>query len=206
MEFNIFKSLIWKSRLKYNKKDAFIKIIQENYSNSPIQIPKDWKCTIHSSFDNKSEHIPKDLIKLIQDKCNQFLDLYVKDLKIFGEFYLNNCWYNAYTGDQFQEPHTHGNALFSGCYYLKFDKENHHQTEFYNPNFNLNYSRLESNNYFCFSPDCEEDDIIIFPAYLKHGTRGIKGNHNKLRITVSFNITNSSVCYEEQPKKYFSYQ
>jgi hypothetical protein len=52
----------------------------------------------------------------------------------------------------------------------------------------------------------EEDDIIIFPSFLKHGTKGISDlNTEDIRITISFNISNNSVCYEKSNKNIINY-
>jgi uncharacterized protein (TIGR02466 family) len=164
---------------------------------------------VHSSF-KKEKSISEDfedyLLDEIEEKLKQFLKIYVKKINIRGDYIINHIWYNAYGKNQFQEPHNHGDALFSGCYYLKFNKNIHHQTTFYNPNFNLDYSKLENNSYFCFTPDCEEDDVIIFPSFLKHGTKGISDlNTEDTRITISFNISNNSVCYEKPNKNIINY-
>jgi hypothetical protein len=198
MKYDIFNSIIWKSKINYPNKNELIKIIEQNYKKNPNQTPKGWKCMVHSSFKTKNNQIPTKLLEIIENKSNEFLDRYGKNLGILGEYFINDIWYNAYGKNQFQEPHQHGDALFSGCYYLKFDKNIHHQTTFYNPNFNLDYSKLENNSYFCFDSDCEEDDIIFFPSSLKHGTKGVSDISGKdIRITISFNITNSFVRYEK---------
>ena len=58
---------------------------------------------------------------------------------------------------------------------------------------------MEDNSYFCFEPDCEEDDLIIFPSGLKHGTKGLKDiNSDELRITISFNIANPDFCLNNE--------
>ena len=207
MNYNIFNSTIWKSKLNYPDKNELIKKIEQNYKKNPNQTPKKWKCAVHSSFDNEDTQIPTDLLKIIENKSNEFLDTFDKNSLIPGDYRIFDIWYNAYGKTQFQEPHHHGNSLFSGCYYLKFNKNIHYQTIFYNPNFNLNYSKLKNNSYFCFNPDCEEDDIIFFPSSLKHGTKGVSDcvNIEDLRITISFNIRNSSVCYPEKSNSSMKY-
>ena len=196
MNYNIFNSTIWKSKINYPDKNELIKKIEQNYKKNPNQTPEKWKCILHSSYKNGDNHILTDLLKIIENKANEFLDTFDKNSLILGEYKFSDIWYNAYGKNQFQEPHNHGGAIFSGCYYLKFNKNIHHQTMFYNPNFNIDCSKLENNPYFCFEPDCEEDDIIFFPSFLKHGTKGISDcvNIEDLRITISFNIINSSVC------------
>jgi uncharacterized protein (TIGR02466 family) len=138
----------------------------------------------------------------LKKKIIEFLEDCPIGLKIRGTYILSQIWYNIYGKNHFQEPHNHGNSLFSGCYYLKINKDIHHQTTFYNPNFNLDYSKVEQNSYFCFTPDCDEDDLIIFPSFLKHGTKGIKKNSsNELRITISFNIINPDICIDNYKKQ-----
>ena len=58
---------------------------------------------------------------------------------------------------------------------------------------------LEQNSYFYFESDCEEDDLIIFPSNLKHGTKGLKDvNSDELRITISFNIVNPDISMDKK--------
>jgi uncharacterized protein (TIGR02466 family) len=206
MKYNLFNSYVWKSKINYNKKDFLITDLTEDYNKNKNNLTPNWNCLVYSSFKKEQDKIPEDLLDIIEIKIKEFLDNAPDKLKIKGTYILSEIWYNIYDKHHFQEPHTHGDALFSGCYYLKFNKENHHQTTFYNPNYNLNYSKLENNSYFCFTPDCEEDDLIIFPSFLKHGTKGIVNKNCKdMRITISFNITNSSVCYERKDNDIIKY-
>jgi len=203
MNYNIFNSLIWKSKINYNKKFELIQNLTDTYNQDKNLLTKNWDCLVHSSFQNQENgKIPEDLLDIIEKKIIEFLEDCPDELKIRGTYILSEIWYNIYGKNNFQEPHTHGNSLFSGCYYLKLNKDVHHQTTFYNPNFNLDYSKLEENPYFCFTPDCEEDDLIIFPSFLKHGTKGVKKNcSNDLIITISFNIINPDICIDNYKKE-----
>lgn len=194
MKYNLFDSYIWKSKLNYNKKTELIENLIEYYNKNKNNFTPNWDCLVYSSFkDKEQDKIPNDLLDIIQEKIKEFLEDCPKQLKIKGTYIITSIWYNIYDKNYFQEPHNHGNSLFSGCYYLKFNKEHHHQTTFYNPNFNVDYSKLEYNSYFLFSPNCEEDDLIIFPSNLYHGTKGIKDYSNELRITISFNVINPDI-------------
>jgi len=193
MDYNIFNSYIWKTKLHYDGKENLIKKIEEKYHEQPNLTPKKWKCNVHSSFEDKNNDDffllkENNLLDVIENKIHEFLSLYGEKINLHGDFSLSEIWYNVYKNNQFQEPHTHGGSIFSGCYYLKFNKHDHHQTQFYNPNYNLDYLKLENNPHFCFEPDCEEDDLIIFPSALKHGTKGVMQNSNDTRITISFNV------------------
>lgn len=193
----IFESLIWKSKLKYKNKEEFISFIGEEYNQNPHLTPKGWNCNVHSNFHQSfhfREIIPDDLIVEIENKSNQFFDDYQSKIKLSGDFFISSMWYNCYTKNQNQEIHNHGEALFSGIYYLKFNKDIHYPTTFYNPNFDIPFLKVKNNPYFCYTLECEEDDIIIFPSNLKHSVDGmIDKKEKELRITISFNIDNTIV-------------
>lgn len=210
MHSNIFTSFIWKDKINYPYKNNLIHLIEKEYIKNISKKPKNWKCNVHSSAGD-DEFLLKNLRPYIEKSLNIFLENHEKEMNIHGQYFLDELWYNVYGPHQFQELHTHGNSLFSGCYYLKFDKEKHHQTMFYNPNFyNLEFFKLESNSYFCHSPDCEEDDIIIFPSNLSHKTNGIMENinysHKDLRITISFNVSNSTTCKKFKNNNTITYE
>ena len=207
MKYNIFDSYVWKSKINYNKKLELIQNLTDSYNenkNLPTKYSNNPVHAVYSSFDNQENvKIPEDLLDIIEKKITEFLKECPIELQIKGTYILSEIWYNIYGQNHFRAPHTHGTALFSGCYYLKLNKDIHHQTTFYNPNFNLDYSKIEENPYFCFTPDCEEDDLIIFPAFLKHGTKGIKKNcSNELRMTISFNIINPDICMDNKKETY----
>jgi len=207
---NIFHSFIWKTKLDYKEKNKLIKKIEHNYFENPDKTPKKWKCKVHSSYEDRNlslDTIPLDLIYLIENKVNAFLDAYFRTNEIIGNYFIAEYWYNAYKGFQFQEPHEHGDSLFSGCYYLKFNKDKHCQTTFYNPNFRIEFDKLKNNPYFCYTPECEEDDLIIFPSALMHSTEGIidKNECEELRITISFNIINDHVYNTNRSKNNLNY-
>ena len=198
MNYNVFNSLIWKSKVNYSKKDELTKNLLEIYNKNPNSLTPFWGCFVYSSFRKQNDgRIPEDLLDILEKKVRQFLENCPDELKIKGTYILSEIWYNIYDKNYFQEPHIHEDALFSGCYYLKFNKEHHHQTDFYNPNFSIDFSKVENNSYFSFTPECDEDDLIIFPSCLKHGTKGIKKKYSdEPRITISFNVINPDICFE----------
>ena len=197
MKFNLFDSYIWKSKVKYDNKENLVKTLSEDFYKNKNKLTPSWDCFVYSSFkDLEQNKIPEDLLDILEEKIYEYINNCPEELRIKGKYILNEIWYNIYEKNYFQEPHNHGTALFSGCYYLKFNKKKHCQTTFYNPNYDLDYKNINQNSYFCFEPDCEENDLIIFPSNLKHGTKGLKDkNSNELRITISFNITNTDMCF-----------
>ena len=200
MKYNLFDSYIWKSKVEYENKDNLIQTLSEDFFKNKNILTPGWECFVYSSYNRPEQNnIPEDLLNIIEKKILEYLNNCPEELKMRGAYDLKDIWYNVYEKDHFQEPHCHGYTLFSGCYYLKFNKNIHHQTTFYNPNYNIDYEKLEENPYFCFEPDCEEDDLIIFPSNLKHGTKGIKEKtSDDLRITISFNVDNPDFCFENK--------
>ena len=203
MNHNFFHSYIWKSKVNYKNKNELIDIITKDFYENKNSLTSGWDCLVYSSFDEQeNKNIPDEFMNIIENNFLKFLKNCPKDLRIKGQYSISNVWYNVYEKNYFQEPHDHGESLFSGCYYLKFNKDIHHQTTFYNPNYNLDYKKIKDNSHFCNQINCEEDDIIIFPSNLKHGTSGmIEKKSDELRITISFNIENSDLCLNDQSKK-----
>ena len=67
-EYNIFNSIIWKTKLIYDQKHKFIEFIEKEYESIPNKVPKNWKCSIHSSFGDWEQNksiIPNILFELI---------------------------------------------------------------------------------------------------------------------------------------------
>jgi hypothetical protein len=198
MKINLFNSTIIKIKINYKKKKDLILSIEREYSKNPHKIPKKWNCDIHSTFDENYLTIPEDLINLLEVVSIKS----ISHLFTFpGNLGITNIWYNVCNKSQFQEPHSHAGSLFSGCYYLKFNKNLHHPTTFYNPNFGLISTLMKDKTYFQQRIPCQEDDLLIFPSNLMHSTEGIIHNNqdtNNLRITVSFNIVDTFLYYQEK--------
>jgi hypothetical protein len=71
MKYNIFNSMIWKSRINYDKKNELIKNLIETYNKNPDSLTSNWKCLVHSSFQNQDNgKIPEDLLDIIEKKNN----------------------------------------------------------------------------------------------------------------------------------------
>lgn len=111
--------------------------------------------------------------------------------------------YTCMKSSQYMRPHVHPDCDFSMIHYLKFDKNNHNPTIFYNPSslskfygtlFPNLHEKLDSSysqNSFLsesFYFNVEEDDICIVPGFLSHSVP----THNEAkesRITIVTNIT-----------------
>lgn len=193
----LFETSIFKFQIKLQNKEEIIKIIKNKYSKNPYLMPKYWNCNIHSSFTKKGgDYFLNDISHVIMKKFNLIKENF--DIN-YGNYLIKNIWYNVYDKNQYQEIHDHGDSFYSGVYYLKISKC-HNGTIFCNPNHLINFSKVEKNEKFVKSIDIEEEDLIFFPSYLRHGVLPSKECED-LRITISFNIINDYLDQDSYTKK-----
>ena len=110
-----------------------------------------------------------------------------KYMKIHDHFYRRDGW----------------QGIFGSTHYISYDSKQHTPTKFFNPlvfsqyshNTNDVYNMLDKTDYDNsaywpdISMDVEEDDMIIFPSYLKHVVeKGINNDTTKPRIIGVCNI------------------
>jgi hypothetical protein len=95
---------------------------------------------------------------------------------------LSNIWRNIYK-DSFQETHFHKGAHFS---FVAYEQINKPQTIFFNPGADLiqekNLEDFFSVDYF---PKVKTNDLIVFPAYIKHM---VKRTDEAMTISGNINI------------------
>jgi uncharacterized protein (TIGR02466 family) len=181
----------------YANKKTLIDRIQQKYALQKTRKHKTWDENVHTSivYDKyttlenyilKSE-IPQDLVVVLNQILQNFIEK--QNLQSLGEFRISEIWYNAYSRGQYQNMHKHSNGnnnIFSGIYYIKFDPQQHSNTRFYNPSFEIDFSKVKNNSYFVFQPTVKENDIIFFPSDIGHDVP--EQICDELRITISFNI------------------
>ena len=190
---------------EYNKKDI-VEIIDNNFKKEKernVWSTDPWGTKIHQSLhddNNKNFQTPdytfvaKTYVKPLQDYLSQL------NLKRDIKFNLKVINYTASNFQSLMEPHLHGNSEFSMIHYIKFDKNENAPTTFLNPyNFfgynvrmellsnKMNLKNLQNSwNMEEWVYDTEEDDLIIFPAVLKHMVKN--KDSNKLRITLAADV------------------
>jgi len=194
-----FGTNFYKCQLDYAGKDQLIEEITSRYNRSPLLKPAGWKDNVHSSFYYEKNcntflysraGIPTNLVNQLNQKINFLYD--DPALKTLGKFFISEVWYNAYKESQYQHAHRHHNfeidnkVIFSAVWYLKFNCLEHTPTRFYNPNFDFDVERMKNTSEMNFTPDIVENDLIIFPAVIKHDVP--KQTSDNLRITIAFNI------------------
>jgi uncharacterized protein (TIGR02466 family) len=206
----MFKNPFFQTKLDYSGRDQLIKQISAEYEKAPTKKPASWEENVHTSivyedYENNLDYFQKSGIPLdLVVEIDKIVQLFVIDLDIadIGTFYIAEMWYNAYANAQFQQPHKHSNKtnmMFSGVYYIKFNKAEHSATRFYNPYFDINFKKVSNNPFFVTAPDINENDVLIFPSDVGHDV--LEQNSKDLRITVAFNVG----CIFKEEAKSFTY-
>lgn len=125
----------------------------------------------------------------------------------FNEYRLKiiNLWININTKGAFNHVHTHPGGVLSGVYYLKLPKyfsgnlifmrdPNYSQMkEYWGGGDNVHREGHINETEHNVSP--EEDQLVIFPAWLPHSVSVSSSDGD--RISISFNITAFSNYYHE---------
>ena len=107
------------------------------------------------------------------------------------DFVIGSSWGTMTKPGEESKPHVHSNYYYSGCYYISDEPS---AIEFslgpsvynYHERFMLRYieNNVYNNNKLIYYP--EKNEIIFFPAYLKHQISKNKSNTN--RYSIAFNI------------------
>jgi uncharacterized protein (TIGR02466 family) len=107
---------------------------------------------------------------------------------------VNNCWVNINGYKDTNWPHTHGDAILSGVYYVNTPKDCGH-IEFQNLYSEIVPTQLQISNRNRFNSGnlCMpsiEGLLYIFPSWLRHG---VHPNFNlyEERVSISFNLIHS---------------
>ena len=159
----------------------------------------------YADWDNKSyDPLPlEQLVSLYEIKVKNF----IATLPLLGNVEYNWSIENIAVNTKHMAEHDHlgfdrgYEGTFSAIHYIKYDKATHGPTNFFNPLmftqfdcFTNNITKIldnkliENSAYFkTWSIDCKEDDLIIFPSYLKHNVIS-NLSQNNYRITSAINI------------------
>jgi len=208
--YNVFPSVIYKARIdpeSYDKK-SIIEKAMVNYSVEPNKNVWDDASELHHYYGQMFE-APREVRTL--EKCYaKIIDDYIKSIKT-NHNELKYQWkiVNFAVNTKYMAPHDHyyqskgWQSAFSACHYISYYWRDHSPTKFLNPlvfgqyGYNiggisgaLDRSDIHNSTYFAdYSPHIKEDDIIIFPSYLKHVVNnGIKQETDKPRILGVANI------------------
>ena len=205
-EFNlIFAPFYWKTHVEETADiiNNCLGKIQANVSRAPVAIPAGWECNVHSSFKSDDPDMKLNDEFLFSIYSKYITDFFREYSLKAGKYNIHSPWYNAFSKNQYQEPHTHLPADFSVVHYVTFDESQHLATTFVHPNPIISQSakafrrplmdKLDPSCpahsfYMSFytPPQIKQGDLIIFPSFLNHY---VKPNvSEKQRITITFNV------------------
>lgn len=209
---NLFSSLLYKDKidpLSYNKSDI-VDVILKNYKKDETKSRNNWdnRSDLHHYYadwdNNYYDPLPLDQLALIyEDKVKQF----IAGLQLSQNIEYNWSIENIAVNTRHMAEHDHlgftdnYEGVFSAIHYINYDKIQHGPTNFFNPlmfaQFNcftntmsqiLDSENQDNSAYFkSWSIDCNEDDLLIFPSYLKHDVTS-NVETSKHRIVSALNI------------------
>ena len=100
-------------------------------TGAPLQ-PPGWGCNVETSFKYGGSLDDQDDMGL-KETFHPYIRHASNSIGIPRVPYSFISWYNAYTGDQFQEKHDHIGSYISGVYFVQYDPEVHARFSFVNP-------------------------------------------------------------------------
>jgi len=211
---NLFSSPVWVTTIDPTsyKKDEFIKAVESNYKKDPHRNKWDNDSNMHHNYGDKDNPLFQrydfeNIFKSLHNQYNNIVREYIMQMH-FNKL-VNYRWIIAnVTGmkeTQYMLPHTHmefdgdKTTILSAVHYLRY-REGHLPTAFETPlsviyddaiykkyRNVLDNSYPENSNYYPqYSLDAKEDEVHIFPSYLKHYVPRQKSD--ELRITVVINV------------------
>jgi len=178
MIIDCFSYKIYKSNLNFNYKNELVDIVsnisKEKLNQGNLDITNSslfyYLTRNNDKYIKNNINIVDNLHSLIEDESNVFSNLF----KLNKIFEIEEMWVTSYKNEEKCKPHHHcpESYDYTGIYYLNFDSDEHQSTTFYN-----NSSLTESVN-----PECEEDNLFIFPTYAMHGYSGVVSSKNRILI------------------------
>jgi uncharacterized protein (TIGR02466 family) len=190
MKKNIFTTSIYKSKnynpsyneLILNELEVLKKINKGNYLSNRGGF---------QSYNIENIKILNETCAMLIAHLENYLSCF-EEVKNKIEVTLINCWINENYKHSYNVPHVHPDSSFSGVFYLKTNL-NCGNIDFYNENqiinFNTEYEKLFPNSsdfHSVYSLLPTNNDLIIFPSYLKHGVS--ENLSDESRVSISFNL------------------
>jgi uncharacterized protein (TIGR02466 family) len=169
--------------------DIFITEI-ERLKSEIIKGGNNWNTDVYntcSTYDLRKNKILKKLCKKVEEYTNIFATHFNSN----HSYKINDCWFNYYHRNDFQESHHHANSIFSAVYFFS-NPENSGKLSFENP---IEPDMLplknvtEINNLNCLTCDYNPlpKTLIIFRSNIRHMVS--RGNNANPRITAAFNLS-----------------
>ena len=180
MKVDVFPTQIYRYRVEEPEviKERVIQYYEANKWKSK-GAPEGWNCDLFTTFGTMEFPMGEML-----DGIGPLLDEFMEESSAPGSCIISEMWLNCYESKHWQEKHTHLPGQWSAVYYAILDPNEHHGTNFHDPNEDLKaFSGCLENT---ITPWVQEGDLIIFPSWMTHSAPLNKSS--KLRATISFNF------------------
>jgi uncharacterized protein (TIGR02466 family) len=192
---NLFPHPLLESSIPEIDCDSLVERILTDCKNNPERFKKDeWQCDVYASFSQYeyNQEFFKDIIPLLEQKCNEFATEIGLTHLPNHKMELNEIWWNYYPEGYWQEKHTHPGSSISGTLFLTFDES---PTLFYNPNLSYLHSDPMptktgsdyNREYIKVFP--ETNKVVLFRSYMTHAVQrdSLPRQYERRRLTVAFN-------------------
>ena len=198
--FTLFPTPVYRVNLSNHKefKEKSVPKLIELFKKEPDKKAK-WATMCHTWQAGFNDIVPN-YFECIQKEVDVAIEEYCRSLGLPPFRYEKTGWFNVHDSSMYQEVHNHIPAIFSGIYYIQFDKTKDSQVIFRNPSETflslmagskvpISNPALLQHTLFDTNFILEEGDLILFPASLDHLVPKAKQPHDGLRVTLSFNVT-----------------
>lgn len=215
-KYTVFPTNIWKTHIDPSlfDKETFVSVMYENYKRDPYRNAWDNDGTLHHCYNDwdNPKFISPDISLLMtaySNVVNKFVSHISPLLNKIPKFNFVLTNLTANKEGQYMAEHDHlsyneaGGCVYSAVHYIKLESHQpsttffnpviagHHHTTFEYATKYFNSTSIENSaNCNKWEIPTVEDDLVIFPAYLKHKVRGNwrQLSPDELRITSVFNI------------------
>ena len=202
--FTLFPTPVYKVGLSKHEefKKRYVPKLTELFKKEPnkkalwAQMCHTWQLDLDNEMTYDFVYIQKDIDVAIEQYCS-FLKLPPFKFETTG-------WFNVHDSSMYQEVHNHIPAILSGIYYIQFDKTKDSSVIFRNPcetflaltsgaKVPIDNPMLGPHTGHHDNLIIEEGDLLLFPGSLDHFVPKAKQPHDQLRISLSFNVSPTSV-------------
>ena len=142
-----------------------------------------------------NSYIFHDHLKKIKQFCEQQLKIYVEEVinpKKELDFYITQSWLNITKPGEWRWEHSHSNSIISGVFYISTEKGDNLQV--FDPNQRLKdtitispkeYNLWNSTNWSFL---VNNNDLLLFPSWLRHRVDMRNESATADRISLAFNV------------------
>ena len=143
----------------------------------------------------------------VRNKIMSCVNAYVHSfLKVSDnvKFYLQNSWVVKHKSNDWGQPHSHGNSLLSGVYYLNTDNQSGNillhkpgsYTNVFHQSTRLPFDEVDNINCETWNIKPNNGDILLFPSHLVHSIE--KNKSNIIRYALAFNLHIEAELYSKK--------